>query len=400
MNDPVSILVSYSHEDDEYRRQLGVALASLLDEGKVTLWHDRRIAGGAEWDEAIKEQLATAEVILLLLSADFIASDYIRKVEIPAAIDRHHRGEAVVIPVFLRKFDYSPNAPFAKLQGYPTHAVPVDAWPKRDEAYYTVVQGIRAVVERILADRQTRAAKRQEARLRYRTKAKELLDDGVIDDVERDTLDELRDELALSAADIEQIEREESAPHRKKDAAKEKYRKTLVKVIGNGDQISDTIRASLDLRLRDLGLNAEDVERMETEVIQQAEARRTERHDEVTRPAVAAPEPARDAANPARRDADAVLAKAAEALKLDDGLLAGLTGAITTLTGSAERPSPPPPAPAEAPALKAGDAVQVAWKGRWWKASVLAVDGTRTRVHYDNWGSNWDEWVGPERIRR
>ena len=118
-NDSVSVFISYSHADEQYRRELGIALASLRDEGKVSEWHDRKIQGGEEWDEAIKRQLNKADIILLLLSADFIASDYIRKTEIPAAIERHQSGDAIVIPVFLRRFDYSPNAPYAKLQSYP-----------------------------------------------------------------------------------------------------------------------------------------------------------------------------------------------------------------------------------------------------------------------------------------
>ena len=83
-SESVSVFISYSHADEAYRKDLGIALASLRDEEKVSEWHDRRIEGGEEWDDVIRKQLDKADVIILLLSADFIASDYIRKIEIPA----------------------------------------------------------------------------------------------------------------------------------------------------------------------------------------------------------------------------------------------------------------------------------------------------------------------------
>jgi hypothetical protein len=279
VEDSVSVFISYSHKDEVFRKELHGHLAALRGEGRVSEWHDHLIEGGQEWDGAIKRQMEKADIILLLLSADFIDSDYVRDNEIPAAIARHERGEAVVIPVFLRRFDYSRDAPYAKLQGYPEGARPVDEWEKRDQAYYTVVQGIRSVVDRILEDRERKAKDLQQALLRYRTKAKELLADGVIDIAERDTLNELRETLKLSETDAEQIEREESEPHRKKDEAKEKYRKTLQKYAEAEYPFSDKTRESLDLRMRDLGLNADDVKRVEDEIRAQAEAQRNERRE-------------------------------------------------------------------------------------------------------------------------
>src|SRR5450631_809735 len=244
VEDSVSVFISYSHNDEAFRKELSAHLAALKDEGKVSEWNDHLIMGGEEWDETIKRRMDNADIILLLLSADFIDSEYVRDNEIPAAIARHERGEAVVIPVFLRRFDYSVHAPYAKLQGYPEGARPVALWENRDEAYYSVVKGIRLVADRILEGRERKAKDLQQARLRYRTKAKELLADGVIDIAERDTLNELRETLKLSETDAEQIEREESEPHRKKDEAKEKYRKTLQKYAEAEYPFSDKTRES------------------------------------------------------------------------------------------------------------------------------------------------------------
>jgi hypothetical protein len=351
-SESVSVFISYSHADEAYRKDLGVALASLRDEEKVSEWHDRRIEGGEEWDDVIRRQLDKADVILMLLSADFIASDYIRKIEIPAAIERHYRGDAVVIPVFIRRFDYSSSAPYARLQGYPTNALPVDAWPKKDEAWFTVVQGVRAVVERILKDRQRKSEKLAAARLRYRTKAKELLADGIIDSIERDTLDELRADLQLPESDAAQIETEEAEPWRKKYTGKERYRKTLGKIVKEEFPLSPPKRESLDGRMRDLGLNAEDVRPIEAEVFAEAKAaaeaksaaearaRDTEGRQEKPKPKVAEPAPAPRKVETPRTPTQSLLTalRTGEGLKIKNPTLQQIGDALRPFGPETENP--------------------------------------------------------------
>lgn len=148
---PIHLFYSYSHKDEELRNQLEIHLALLRRQGFIHHWHDRRIGAGQEWAGAIDANLESAQIILLLVSADFIASDYCYEKETARAIERHEAGEARVIPVLLRAVDWT-DAPFAKLQALPKDGKPVTAWADRDAAWLDVAQGIRKAVEALRAN--------------------------------------------------------------------------------------------------------------------------------------------------------------------------------------------------------------------------------------------------------
>lgn len=141
-----SVFISYSHKDEALRDELETHLKLLSRQGFISTWHDRKILPGAEWDKEIDRRLEVANVILLLVSADFIASDYCYDREVAMAIRRHEAGEATVVPVMLRACDWK-GVPFAKLQGLPRDFKPITAWPDRDAAWADVVAGIRAICE-------------------------------------------------------------------------------------------------------------------------------------------------------------------------------------------------------------------------------------------------------------
>ena len=143
---PIHLFYSFSHKNEELRNQLETHLALLRRQGFIHQWHDRRIGAGQEWAEAIDVNLESAQIILLLVSADFIASDYCYDKEMARAIERHEAGEVRVIPVILRAVDWK-DAPFAKLQAHPKDGEPVTAWADRDAAWLDVAQGIRKAVE-------------------------------------------------------------------------------------------------------------------------------------------------------------------------------------------------------------------------------------------------------------
>ncbi|MCV2218015.1 TIR domain-containing protein [Thauera sp. Sel9] len=146
--EPVDLFYSYAHEDEKLRNELDGHLALLRRRGVIRPWHDRGIVPGQKWDQAIDSQLATADLILLLVSMDFLNSDYIWGKELAAAIERAERGDASVVPVLLRAVDIE-DAPFAHLQGLPTDLRPVTSWPNRDEAWTDVAKGIRRTVDSI-----------------------------------------------------------------------------------------------------------------------------------------------------------------------------------------------------------------------------------------------------------
>jgi hypothetical protein len=104
------------------------------------------ISAGDEWKGEIDDNLEQADVILLLISSDFLASDYCWDVETKRALERHDAGEARVIPVILRTVDWQ-GAPFGKLQAKPKDAKPVDQWANEDEAFTDIARGIRNAIE-------------------------------------------------------------------------------------------------------------------------------------------------------------------------------------------------------------------------------------------------------------
>jgi hypothetical protein len=144
----IDVFYSYAHLDERLRTELDKHLSLLKRQGVIADWHDRRISAGTEWAGAIDAHLQHAQIILLLVSADFLASNYCYDVELQCAMARHEAGEARVIPIILRAVDWQ-RAPFGKLQALPKDGRPITSWPNQDEAFLDVARGIRAVAEEI-----------------------------------------------------------------------------------------------------------------------------------------------------------------------------------------------------------------------------------------------------------
>lgn len=145
---PFSMFLSYSHKDKRFRDDLTTHISLMLRQGLITSWNDRNISAGDEWAREIDEHLDTANIILLLISADFLASDYCYDLEMQRAMQRHERHEARVIPVILRPCQWH-EAPFGKLQALPRDGRPITSWNNRDEALFSVVQELRRVIEEL-----------------------------------------------------------------------------------------------------------------------------------------------------------------------------------------------------------------------------------------------------------
>jgi hypothetical protein len=146
------VFISYAHHDEPQRRRLDVHLAPLRREGLILPWNDRMIDAGADWAGEIDRNLAAADVVLLLVSADFVASDYCYEKEMRLALERHARGEARVIPIIVAPVDFA-KTPFAKLQALPRDAKPVSTWSQPDEAWLDIAMGVRRVVEALATKR-------------------------------------------------------------------------------------------------------------------------------------------------------------------------------------------------------------------------------------------------------
>ena len=141
-----TVFFSYSHADENLRDMLEKHLSALKHQGLIDTWHDRRIRAGDEFSSEISDNLERADMILLLVSADFISSRYCYDVEMTRALERHQGGEAKVIPVILRACDWK-DTPFGKLLAVPKDSLPVRSWPDIDDAFLDVVRSLKAAIQ-------------------------------------------------------------------------------------------------------------------------------------------------------------------------------------------------------------------------------------------------------------
>lgn len=148
MSEAIKIFFSYSHKDEDLRDELVTHLSMLKRQGVIVAWHDREISAGTEWKNAIDQHLESARVVLLLISANFLDSNYCYDIEMKRAMERHESGEARVIPIILKPVDWR-EAPFSKLQALPKNVKPITTWENRDEAFLNVAQSIRRVVQEL-----------------------------------------------------------------------------------------------------------------------------------------------------------------------------------------------------------------------------------------------------------
>ena len=144
----VRVFISYSHVDEKYRNELAKHLKVLERQGIIKTWHDRCIFPGEEWASSIDDELRRADIILFLVSVDFINSEYCYDIEIKEALARHNRGEAVVIPIILRPCHWT-GLPFGKLQAATQDAKEVEKYPSVDDAFLEITKKIESIAKQI-----------------------------------------------------------------------------------------------------------------------------------------------------------------------------------------------------------------------------------------------------------
>lgn len=140
-----TLFLSYSHNDEDLRNELEVHLSMLKRDGLIDVWHDRRIEAGTELHDEISAALENADVVLLLVSAYFLDSDYCYDVEMKRALERHGAGDAKVIPVILHPCDWQ-NSLFGNLRATPTDGKPISMHANIHEALTIVTRDVRQAV--------------------------------------------------------------------------------------------------------------------------------------------------------------------------------------------------------------------------------------------------------------
>lgn len=143
-----TLVFSYSHADEDLRNELEKHLSPLKRMGRIATWHDRRIVPGEEFEGQIDHHFSVANVILLLISSDFIASDYCYQIEMTDSLLRHERGEAVVIPVILRPCAWH-QLPFGKLLAATVDGKPISQFPNYDDGFVQVVNAVSRALDKL-----------------------------------------------------------------------------------------------------------------------------------------------------------------------------------------------------------------------------------------------------------
>ncbi len=142
------IFFSYSHKDESLRDELEKHLSVIKRQGLIETWHDRRIGAGGDFGREISSHLEDADIILLLVSSDFLASDYCYDIEMKRAMERHERGDATIIPVILRPCSWH-GAPFGKLLAATADGKAIVKYPTLDDGFLEVTSAIENAVQRI-----------------------------------------------------------------------------------------------------------------------------------------------------------------------------------------------------------------------------------------------------------
>jgi tetratricopeptide (TPR) repeat protein len=141
---PLRVFISYAHADAGLCEKFVKALSQLQRDGLIEGWDDRGIAPGAEWAGVIDDRLKSADIVVLLVSSDFLASKYCNEIELETALKRHETGKTEVVPVILRPCDWE-TARFGQLQALPKNGKPVVKWETQDDGFLDVVKGLRVV---------------------------------------------------------------------------------------------------------------------------------------------------------------------------------------------------------------------------------------------------------------
>jgi len=149
MKKGIEIFFSYASQDEELLEGLRKQLRVWEREGLISTWHARNINAGTERQQEINRHLNGAQIILLLISPDFMASDYHHGIEVKQAMSRQLSGDARIIPIILRPVVWE-EAPFGRLQPLPKNRKAITLWPDKDEAFQHIAQQIKIIAENLL----------------------------------------------------------------------------------------------------------------------------------------------------------------------------------------------------------------------------------------------------------
>jgi len=155
---PLKTVLIYAHEDSPAVELLRLHLVPLEQSKSIELWYDGKILPGQKWDDVTKHHLEQAELILLCISADLIASNYFETIKLQQALQRHRDGQTLLVPIILRHCDWAQHPQIGQLQALPPEARPVYSkyYSHPDVAFVEILQAIKILVANLLQKRETR----------------------------------------------------------------------------------------------------------------------------------------------------------------------------------------------------------------------------------------------------
>ena len=139
---PVPIFISYSHKDSPYLEELLKFLKPDVSTEKISIWTDANILAGQQWDKLIKDNLNRSEIVIFLVSQDFIVSDYINKIEIKFALKNSNK---IIISVLVGAIQMEKFA-LRSYQVLPKDLLPVDQWQPQNKAWVNVASELDKVI--------------------------------------------------------------------------------------------------------------------------------------------------------------------------------------------------------------------------------------------------------------
>lgn len=158
---PQKVFISFAHADKDYKDTLLKHLVPLVRRKFIQVWNDDNIVAGEDWEGEILKNLHSSDIAILLISPDFLASDFINDFEIPKMLERHERNEIVLIPIIVRPVLFSATE-ISKLQGLPSEGNPISMWSNKDEAWNSVVLELSKIIAK-LTDKQSPKINQDEA---------------------------------------------------------------------------------------------------------------------------------------------------------------------------------------------------------------------------------------------
>jgi hypothetical protein len=143
-----NVLVSYARNDAAFFEELSAHLSILQRKGLIQLWHEGRISAGEAWADAIAGEIRSSDIFLLLVSADFLASDFVWDRELPLILKRQQESKATVIPIILRPCLWL-ESPLANFQALPSDGRPIALSPNPDRAWLAIAKRVEEVARSV-----------------------------------------------------------------------------------------------------------------------------------------------------------------------------------------------------------------------------------------------------------